>query len=169
MPRPRKPASPFRCFHSSPEVIRLVVMMYVRFPLSLRNVDDLLSERGIDICHETVRHWWNRFGPLFAKRSVLLRCRNRRPRSTIGVMSLGFSAPSFRALRPDQITEIGAVSCPAGSGLRWRKARLSPEFHPERRLTGRFRTQWVGRQTAKSAIKQLFELLLTKRWLVVAD
>ena len=41
-------------------------MMYVRFPLSLRNVEDLLSERGIDICHETVRLWWNRFGPLFA-------------------------------------------------------------------------------------------------------
>lgn len=66
MPRPRKPASPFRYFNSSPEVIRLVVMMYVRYPLSLRNVEDLLFERGIDICHETVRHWWNRFGPLFA-------------------------------------------------------------------------------------------------------
>jgi transposase-like protein len=54
MPRPRKPASPFRYFNSSSEVIRLVVMMYVRFPLSLRNVEDLLFERGIDICHETV-------------------------------------------------------------------------------------------------------------------
>ena len=41
-------------------------MMYVRFPLSLRNVEDLLFERGIDICHETVRLWWNRFGPLCA-------------------------------------------------------------------------------------------------------
>ena len=66
MPRPRKPANPFRYFHSSPEVIRLVVMMYIRFPLSLRNVEDLLFERGIDLCHETVRLWWNRFGPLFA-------------------------------------------------------------------------------------------------------
>ena len=43
-----------------------MVMMYVRFPLSLRNVEDLLFERGIDICHETVRFWWNRFGPMFA-------------------------------------------------------------------------------------------------------
>ena len=60
------PPSPFLRFNSSPEVIRLVVMMYVRFPLSLRNVEDLLFERGIDICHETVRHWWNRFGPMFA-------------------------------------------------------------------------------------------------------
>ncbi len=50
-------------FNSSPEVIRLVVLMYVRYPLSLRNVEDLLFERGIDICHETVRLWWNRFGP----------------------------------------------------------------------------------------------------------
>jgi len=41
-------------------------MMYVRFPLSLRNVEDLLHERGIDICHETIRYWWNKFGPLFA-------------------------------------------------------------------------------------------------------
>ena len=57
---------PFRYFDSSPEVIRLVVMMYVRYPLSLRNVEDLLYERGIDICHETVRLWWNRFGPIFA-------------------------------------------------------------------------------------------------------
>ena len=41
-------------------------MMYIRFPLSLRQVEDLLHERGIDICHETVRAWWNRFGPMFA-------------------------------------------------------------------------------------------------------
>ena len=61
-----KPPGPFRCFNSSPEVIRLVVLMYVRFPLSLRNVEDLLFERGIDLCHETVRLWWNRFGPMFA-------------------------------------------------------------------------------------------------------
>ena len=66
MPRPRKPDSPFKRFNSSPEVIRLMVLMYVRFPLSLRNVEDLLFERGIDICHQTVRFWWNRFGPMFA-------------------------------------------------------------------------------------------------------
>ncbi len=58
--------SPFRYFKTSPEVIRLAVMMYVRFPLSLRNVEDLLHERGIEISHETVRYWWNRFGPMFA-------------------------------------------------------------------------------------------------------
>jgi len=69
----------FRYFNSSPEVIRLTVMMYVRFPLSLRDVEDLLHERGIDFSHETIRFWWNRFGPLLAsiikqKRIQPLRC-----------------------------------------------------------------------------------------------
>jgi putative transposase len=59
--------NPFRYFNSSPEVIRLTVMMYIRYPLSLRQVEDLLFERGIDICHETVQFWLNRFGPMFAK------------------------------------------------------------------------------------------------------
>ena len=65
--------NPFRCFNSSPQVIRLTVMMYIRYPLSLRQVEDILFERGIDICHETVRLWWNRFrnGPLFVKFSNL--------------------------------------------------------------------------------------------------
>jgi putative transposase len=66
MPRRKPPPDPFRWFDSSPEVIRLVVVMYVKYPLSLRNVEDLLHERGIDICHETVRLWWTRFGPMFA-------------------------------------------------------------------------------------------------------
>ena len=57
---------PFKYFKTSPEIIRLAVMMYVRYPFSLRSVEDLLHERGIDISHETVRFWWNRFGPLFA-------------------------------------------------------------------------------------------------------
>ena len=56
----------FRYFNSSPEVIRFAVMLYIRYPLSLRQVEDLLFERGIDICHETVGFWWNRFGPMFA-------------------------------------------------------------------------------------------------------
>ena len=59
--------NPFRCFNSSPEVIRLAVMMYIRYPLSLRQVEDILFERGIDISHETIRYWWNRFGPMFAR------------------------------------------------------------------------------------------------------
>ena len=58
--------SPFKYFKTSPEIIRLAVMLYVRLPLSLRNVEDLLHERGVDISHETVRFWWHRFGLRFA-------------------------------------------------------------------------------------------------------
>ena len=58
--------SPFRYFKTSLEIIRLAVMLYIQFPLSLRNVEDLLHERGIDVSYETIRFWWNRFGPIFA-------------------------------------------------------------------------------------------------------
>ena len=78
-----KPASPFRYFNSSPDLIRLVVLVYVKYPLSLRTVEDLLFERGIDLCHETVRMWWNRFGPLFApdiRRQRVSRMRSFRQR-----------------------------------------------------------------------------------------
>jgi len=73
--------SPFRYFKASPEIIRLAVMLCIRFPLSLRNVEDLLHERGVDISHETVRFWWQRFGPMFAaqirsKRAERMRARH---------------------------------------------------------------------------------------------
>ncbi len=58
--------SPFCYFKTSPEIIRLAVMLKVRFPLSLRNVEELLHERGIEVSHETIRFWRNRFGPMFA-------------------------------------------------------------------------------------------------------
>ena len=66
MPRSLKPTSPFQYFNSPPEIIHLAVMLYVRFRLSLRNVEDVLFERGIDIYHETVQPWWNRIGSMFA-------------------------------------------------------------------------------------------------------
>lgn len=56
-------------------------MMYVRFPLSLGNVEDLLFERRIYISYETVRFSWNRFGSLFAadiRKQRVSRFRGRR-------------------------------------------------------------------------------------------
>jgi transposase-like protein len=77
----------FRYSNSSPEVIRFTVMMYVRYPLSLRQVEDLLFERGIDICHETARFWWNPLVPMFApalrKRRVRHRSYSNRLRSYV--------------------------------------------------------------------------------------
>jgi putative transposase len=54
-------------------------MLYVRYPLSLRNVEDLAYERGIDICHKTVRKWVNRFGPAFAAQIRRRRVQSIRP------------------------------------------------------------------------------------------
>ena len=70
--------NPFKYFKTSPEIIRLAVIMYIRFPLSLRNVEDVLHERGVDITHETGRFWWNRFEPLFAKSIRKRRVGNQR-------------------------------------------------------------------------------------------
>jgi len=71
--------NPFRYFKTSTEIIRLAVMMYIRFPHSLRNVEDLLHKRGIDICHKTVRYWWNKFGPHFS--SEIRKRRINRPKN----------------------------------------------------------------------------------------
>jgi len=75
--------NPFRYFNSSPEVIHLVVMMYIRYPLSLGQVEEILFERRIDICHETVRFWWNRFGPMFAAEIRKRRLHHRSYRSAM--------------------------------------------------------------------------------------
>ena len=58
--------NPFKYYKTSPEIIKLAVMYYVRYPLSLRQVEDILHERGIDVCHETIRYWWNNFGTVFS-------------------------------------------------------------------------------------------------------
>lgn len=57
---------PFTYFMTSRQIIHLAVKRYIRLPLSLRNVEALLHEPGIDISHETVGFWWHRFGPMFA-------------------------------------------------------------------------------------------------------
>jgi hypothetical protein len=72
----------FCYFKTSLEIICLPVMMYVRFPLSLRQVEDLLHGRGIDVGHETVRAWWNRFdgeSGLWRNSGAQSRCRKSPP------------------------------------------------------------------------------------------
>ena len=55
-----------RRFHS--DVIKCVIWLYFRFNLSLREVEELMAERGVDVSYETIRRWIERFGPVFAKR-----------------------------------------------------------------------------------------------------
>ena len=57
----------FRYFKTSSEIIQLAVMLYVRFPLSLINVEDLLHERGVDVGYDPIRFWWQMFGSKFAR------------------------------------------------------------------------------------------------------
>ncbi len=72
------PTQPLSLVQDQPRIIRLAVMMFVRFPLSLRNGEDLLQERGIEISHETVGFYWNRFGPIFAAEIRKNRIRKQR-------------------------------------------------------------------------------------------
>ncbi len=60
----------FKYFKTSPEIIRLAVMYYIRYPFSFRQVEDILHERGVDICHETVRFWLNVLGQSSREKSV---------------------------------------------------------------------------------------------------
>ena len=54
----------FKYFKHNPAIIQLAILLYIRYPLSLRQVEDMLFERGIDVTYETIRLWWNRLGPL---------------------------------------------------------------------------------------------------------
>jgi transposase-like protein len=49
-----------------PEIIQQAIWLYLRFTLSLRDVEDLLAERGVTVSYETVRRWVNHFGPMVA-------------------------------------------------------------------------------------------------------
>src|SRR5450759_917420 len=62
-----------------PEIIQQAIWLYVPFILSFRDVEDLLSERGIAVSYETVRRWVNYFGPMIA---ADLRKRRPRPDTT---------------------------------------------------------------------------------------
>ncbi len=67
-----------------PDVIRLGIWLYYRFTLSLRDVEDLLAERGIDVTYETVRCWANKFGP-----AIAANIRRRRGRGDSGAVMSG--------------------------------------------------------------------------------
>ena len=58
----------YRNLHFPPSIVQRAVWMYVRFNLSLRDVEELLAERGIEVSYETIRRWVDRFGPQVAKR-----------------------------------------------------------------------------------------------------
>jgi putative transposase len=60
-------------------VISLVVRWFFRFQLSLRDIEELLFERGVTVTHESIRRWTDKFGPCFARQ---LKAARRKPGST---------------------------------------------------------------------------------------
>jgi putative transposase len=58
----------YRVYRFPPDIIAHAVLLYHRFTLSLRDVEDLLAERGITLSDETVRQWCHTFGPQYARR-----------------------------------------------------------------------------------------------------
>ena len=49
-----------------PQIIRHTIWLYARFTLSLRDIEETLAERGVDVSYETVRRWFLKFGPTIA-------------------------------------------------------------------------------------------------------
>ncbi len=60
--------NPYKRHRFPSEIIQYAVWLYYRFNLSHRDIEDLLSERGIDVSYESIRLWCNKFGPHYAKR-----------------------------------------------------------------------------------------------------
>ena len=120
-----------------------MVMMYIQYQLSLRNVEDLLAERGIDISHETVRFWWNRFGPMFA-------------------------AEEFRKRRAAHMRGFIPVALAFGRGVRedQRQALLSlARRRSQRRGIGGCGSQRGGTRLRRS---QLLKRIMKRNWGLLA-
>src|SRR5215475_5876800 len=58
----------FRGRHFEPEIISTCVRWYLRFSLSLRNVEEMMAERGLMVDHTTVWRWCQKYGPMIYHR-----------------------------------------------------------------------------------------------------
>ena len=101
--------------NNQPGDLRLAVMRFVRFLFSLRNVENLLHERGIDVSHEAVRYWWHRFDPLLAAEIK----KHRRPRRM---------ARSLRGKSDSVSVQVETSSNSSGSSIN--KANETPLNEP---------------------------------------
>ena len=88
-----------------PEVIQQAIWLYLRFTLSLRDVEDLLAERGITVSYESIRRWINHFGP-----AIAADLRKRRPKPHTGFVTLLNEEREKDACRNLQATAARQVS-----------------------------------------------------------
>ncbi|MCR9130681.1 MAG: IS6 family transposase [Alphaproteobacteria bacterium] len=156
--------NPFCYFKTSPEIIRLAVMMYIRFPLSLRNAEDLLHERGIDVSHETVRYWWNRFGPLMAREITrrrpqqLRQVRQRRWRlDEVFVKTNGETHYLWRAVDPEGgvLESFVTKTRDKASALKFLKKAMKRYGRPEQVVTDRLRSYGAAMREIGNANRQV--------------
>jgi hypothetical protein len=84
----------YRGYRFPPEIIQQAIWLYLRFTLSLRDIEDLLAERGIMVSYETVRRWVNHFGPMIAA-DLYMACYN----GARTHLSLNKDAPVPRAVQ----------------------------------------------------------------------
>jgi len=105
-----------------PAIIQQAIWLYVRFTLSLRDVEDLLAERGIAVSYESIRRWINHFGP-----AIAADLRRRRPKPHTGFDTLLNKerkrprAASFQATAARQVS-IATARKPrcVDAEVRWR-------------------------------------------------
>jgi putative transposase len=112
----------YRRHRFPPAVIQHAIWLYLRFTLSYRDVEELLTERGLDLSYETVRRWVLKFGPAIARN---LRCR-RDTRAALRLMRKLLRKQGFapKLLTTDRLASYGAafrrlrLTCHHQQGLR---------------------------------------------------
>ncbi|AGI68982.1 putative IS6-family transposase [Octadecabacter antarcticus 307] len=143
--------------------------MYVRFPLSLRNVEDLLLERGIEISHETVRFWWNRFGPTFASEIRRKRVQKLRAYSNwqwhldeVFVKINGELHYLWRAVdnEGEVLESYVTKRCDRKAALKFLRKSMKRHGRPEIIVTDKLRSYGAAMKVIGNAMKQE-----TGRWL----
>lgn len=161
--------NPSRYFKTSPQIIRLAVMMYVRFPLSLRHVEDILHERRIDISDETMRAWWNRFRLMFAaeiRKKRVAGHRNwvqwRRHLDEVFVLISGETYYLWRAVDHggEVLEAFGTKKRDRKAALRFLRKVLKRYDRLETIMTDKFRSYRAAMKTIGNEARQE-----TERWL----
>src|ERR1700748_2543695 len=99
----------YRGYRFPAAVIHHAVWLYLRFTLSLRDVEELLAERGIIVSYETIRRWVTHFGPMYARRldgGISTKCLSRllARRCICGVLSMMKVRFSTSWSKPDAIS-----------------------------------------------------------------
>ena len=140
-----------------PEIITHAVWLYVRFNLSLRDVEEMLLERGIDVSYETIRRWVAKFGPQIARN---LRRRQERPGDIwhldeVVVMILGRKLWLWRAVDQDGIVleELLQSKPDKRAAKRLLKSPIKRFGLPKRIVTDKLRSYGAAKREIASGLE----------------